>query len=263
MPLDILDNDVLHVSVSQLKTWLRCPRQYEFKYVRGVEPERVPLALVFGSAFHAALAVHYGEKQAGRALPLDGLMSMFNTVWEEHRARGVPISAGENDANPVDLCRRMLAAFLENDATDESAIVAVERPVTAVLHDPDTGEVLEEQLTGIVDLLVRDDGRTVIVEHKTAARRYGEDQLRFDVQPTAYQLAIRQAGFVDVGLRFQIVTKGKTPAVQIEDVMRDDHDEEDFLRVAVGVLRAIDAGVSFPVRRWQCRSCPYQRRCGA
>ena len=31
--------------------------------------------------------------------------------------------------------------------------------------------------------------------------------------------------------------------------------------MTVGVLKAIDAGSFFPVRGWQCRSCPYRRQC--
>lgn len=261
MPLDILDSDVLHVSVSQIKTWLRCPRQYELKYVRGADPEVVPHALAFGSAFHAALAAHYREKQAGRSHTVDELVSVFGAAWAEHGDRGVPLEVVEGAPDAVDLGRRMLGAFVDDDATRGAEVIDVERPVSAVLHNPDTGEVLEERLTGFVDLVVRERGRLVIVEHKTSARRYTEDQLRNDVQPTAYALAFRQAGLGDVDLRFQIVTKAKAPAVQVEDVLRDARDEQDFLRVAVGVLRAIDAGVSYPVRGWQCRGCQFRRRC--
>ena len=53
----------------------------------------------------------------------------------------------------------------------------------------------------------------------------------------------------------------EVPAVQVVDVRRDDYDEQDFLRTAGGVLRAIDAGVSYPMRGWQCRSCPYESAC--
>jgi CRISPR/Cas system-associated exonuclease Cas4 (RecB family) len=260
MPLDILDDDALHVSVSQLKTWLRCPRQYEFRYIRGVDAEVVPHALAFGSAYHAALAAYHREKQAGGTMTLDAMMSIFAGSWVEQRERGVPIEASDGpDEN--DLGKRMLTAFVEHDAGREFEVVDVERRVSALLHDPETGELLEERLTGFVDLLVRENGRHVVVEHKTSARRYTEDQLQFDHQPTAYLLALRQHGFTDVGARYEIVTKTKTPVVQVEEVHRHGKDEDDFLRVAVGVLRGIDAGVTFPVRGWQCRSCPYRRRC--
>jgi CRISPR/Cas system-associated exonuclease Cas4 (RecB family) len=262
MPLRILDDDALHVSVSQLKAWLRCPRQYELKYVRGVDAEFVPHALAFGIAYHAALAAHFRERQAGSSLPVDVLMSVFAGSWTEQRARGVPIEVTDGP-DDVDLGKRMLTAFLEHDAGRQGEIVEVERRVSALLHDPDTGELLEERLTGFVDLIVREGGRHVVVEHKTSARRYTEDQLQYDHQPTAYLLALRQEGLGDVGARYEIVTKTKTPAVQVEDVHRDGRDEDDFLRVAVGVLRAIDAGVSFPIRGWQCRACPYARACGS
>ena len=108
---------------------------------------------------------------------------------------------------------------------------------------------------------MNEDGQRVIVEHKTAAKKYGLDQLRFDIQPTAYKLAAREMGLGDVGLRFQIITKSRTPSIQIADVHRDDQNEDDFLRTVGGVLRAIDAGVSYPLRGWQCRTCPWSGPC--
>jgi hypothetical protein len=101
----------------------------------------------------------------------------------------------------------------------------------------------------------------VVVEHKTAGRRYGADQLRFDIQPTAYKLAARLGGMGEVDVRYQVVTKTKTPALQVEDVLRGEQDEDDLLRTALGVLRSIDAGVDFPIRGARCRTCPYAHGC--
>jgi CRISPR/Cas system-associated exonuclease Cas4 (RecB family) len=65
------------------------------------------------------------------------------------------------------------------------------------------------------------------------------------------------------GGRFQVFTKARGPALQFVDVQRDLQDEDDFLRTATGVLRAIDAGVSYPVRGWACRTCPYSYACAS
>jgi hypothetical protein len=65
----------------------------------------------------------------------------------------------------------------------------------------------------------------------------------------------------EVALRFQVVTKTKVPAVPVVDIHRDDQAEADFVRTATGVLKAIDAGVSYPIRGWQCRTCPYESAC--
>jgi CRISPR/Cas system-associated exonuclease Cas4 (RecB family) len=251
----------LHVSVSQLKTWMLCPRRYEWRYVRGFEEEFTPLPLVFGSAFHAALAAFYTAARAGRAAPVDELIEVFEADWARRVESGPPLEGGGADDSVIDQAALMLTAFHGCEEATQLDVLEVEKPVTAVLHDPDTGEVLEEELVGAVDLVAAAEGRTIVVEHKTSARRYSADQLRFDLQPTAYALALEQEGHADVGLRYQVVTKTKSPAVQVEDVERDSGARDDFLRTAVGVLRSIDAGVSYPIRGWQCRSCAFKARC--
>jgi CRISPR/Cas system-associated exonuclease Cas4 (RecB family) len=112
-----------------------------------------------------------------------------------------------------------------------------------------------------LDLVISEENRWVIVEHKTAARKYGQDQFQFDIQPTAYGLAAKKFGLLEAKLRYQVVTKTKTPVVQVEDVVRAVQDEDDFLRLAVGVPKAVDAGAFYPVKGWQCRGCQFQRRC--
>jgi CRISPR/Cas system-associated exonuclease Cas4 (RecB family) len=159
----------------------------------------------------------------------------------------------------VDKGISMLHAFYEQAGTPE--VESVEHGFTITIHDVDTGEALEEQLVGTMDLLVREEGRVVVVEHKTAARKFTADQLRYDFQPTAYRIAARESGLGEVALRFQLVTKTKAPAVQVVDIHRDDQAESDFVRTATGVLKAIDNGVSYPVRGWQCRGCPYESPC--
>jgi CRISPR/Cas system-associated exonuclease Cas4 (RecB family) len=257
--------DGLYTSVSQMKCWLRCPRQFELKYVRGVPPAFVPVNLAFGSAIHEALAAHYGEmKSTGSPLRRDLVLDVFRAAWEKAQDGDVPLQADDDDdlTQVVDKGVSMLHAFYEHALkAPPFEVEAVEHGFTVPLHDPDSGEVLDEQLVGTMDLIINEDGRRVVVEHKTAARKYGEDQLRFDLQVSGYKLAAREAGMGEVGLRFQVITKTKIPAVQVADLQRDHHDEEDFVRTAVGVLRAIDAGVSYPIRGWACRSCQFAHSC--
>ena len=140
-------------------------------------------------------------------------------------------------------------------------VEGVEVPFVAALHDPDTGEVLDERLVGVIDLVLRHGDHRTVVELKTAARKWSEDQLAYDIQPTGYAFAGRQVGMGDVGLQLQVVTKTKVPVVQVADVERAPRDEDDFLRTAVGVLRAVDAGVAYPVRGWACKGCQFAHAC--
>jgi CRISPR/Cas system-associated exonuclease Cas4 (RecB family) len=256
------------VSVSQLKTYLMCPRKFELHYIRGLSPEFVPVNLAFGSAFHEALAAYYGEiKDTGVPLRRDLVIDVFRAAWDNASDGPVPLQGDEDDeldlGQLTDKGVSMLHAFSEF-ATPRIANVqveAVEQGFAVEIHDPDTGEVLEEQLVGTIDLITAEDGVRFIVEHKTSSKKYTGDQLRFDVQPTAYKLAVRAMGLGDAALRYQIVTKSKVPNVQVAEVARDERDEDDLLRTVVGVLRAVDAGVSYRLRGWQCRTCPYKTAC--
>jgi CRISPR/Cas system-associated exonuclease Cas4 (RecB family) len=258
----------LYVSISQIKAWLRCPRAYVLHYIRGTEAAFVPIPFAFGSAFHEAVAAFYSEvKATGERLRRELVFEVFRDAWDRARSGPIPLQADdEDDEKPSVLADKgiaMLGAFLEyaEDAVGRQAVEAVEQPFAVQLHDPDTGELLEEALVGSIDAVVVEDSRRVLLEHKTAARKYGADQLRFDAQPTAYRYAARMMALGDVGVRYQVVTKTKTPAVQVENVTRGAQDEDDLLRTALGVLRAIDAGVDYPVRGWACKTCPYAHAC--
>jgi CRISPR/Cas system-associated exonuclease Cas4 (RecB family) len=260
--------DGLYISVSQVKQFLMCPRKYELHYILREEPAFVPVALAFGSAFHEALASYYGEiKVTGEMLRRDLVLNVFRDAWTRAVEGPVPLQADadEDDAGTdhvIDKGVSMLHTFCEFVAKATiPEVESVEWSFAVPIHDVVTGEQFEEQLVGAVDLVLREDGRRVIVEHKTAAKKYGVDQIRFDLQPTAYQLAARKIGLGDVALRYRVITKTKVPAIQIADLHRDEQDEQDFLRTVGGVLRAIDAGVSYPVRGWACRSCPYSAAC--
>lgn len=258
--------DGLYISVSQLKCWLKCPRQYALKYVRGIEPAFVPLALAFGSAFHEALAAFYSEvKATGEPLQLNYMGDVFRDAWDRASSGPVPLQRDESD-DPGELplkASNMLAAFHEYavPVVANQKVEAIEQPFAMTICDPDSGEQLEEQLVGVIDLIVREGERRVIVEHKTAARKYSQETLCNDPQPTAYRAAARTMGLGEAGVRYQVVTKTKVPAVQVENVVRGERDEEDLLRTVLGVLRGVDAGVDFPIRGGQCRSCPYAHVC--
>jgi len=257
----------LYVSVSQVKCWLRCPRQFELKYVRGLTPAFVPVALVFGSAIHEALAAYYQElKTTGETLRRDLMLDVFREAWGKGTRGDVPLQEDDEDgaglAVHVDRGVSMLHAFYENAGSKQNLVVeAVEQRFEVEIHDPDSGEVLEEKLIGFIDLIALEDGRRFIFEHKTSARKYTLDQLAYDPQVTAYKVSVREMGMGDVGMKYQVLVKTKIPAIQITEVQRTTADEDDLLRTVQGVLRAADAGVSYPLRGWQCRSCPFQEPC--
>jgi putative RecB family exonuclease len=155
----------------------------------------------------------------------------------------------------------LLRVFYEAVYQDPPVVVGVEVPFAIELHDLVTGEVLEERLVGALDLVIREGDKHIVVEHKTAAKKWSQDQVEHDIQLSAYKLVAGKLGLGDVGLRLQVLTKTKKPAMVIENTERGDKNIQDFLATVVAVLRAVDAGVFYPVRSTMCGGCAFQRRC--
>ena len=68
----------LHVSHSQIFTYLNCSLKYRFMYVEARPQERVSIALPFGSSIHASLERYYRSlKEKGVKEPLGVLLNYF------------------------------------------------------------------------------------------------------------------------------------------------------------------------------------------
>lgn len=260
-----LNTESLCVSVSQVSTYMSCPRKYEYRYVRGLTPEFMPVNLAFGSTFHSMAAFLFSELKSSGAIPsLEELQQFFFDSWKEAAMQPLALQADDGAVAWDDHLAtgfKMAAVFREHLLPMRAENVqAIELPFTVDLHHPVTGEVIDEKLTGVIDAVLVEDGVPVITELKTASKKYGPEQLA-SIQPTAYSFAMEQLGLQDAALQFVIVTKTRHPAVQVEHLRRDEHDVTDMLHVVTGVLKAIDAGVSYPVRNWQCRGCPFKSTC--
>lgn len=260
--------DGLHVSISQIKAYIRCPRAYQLRYVLGVQPAFKSKALALGSSYHAAVARFYlAVKEDGAPPPLQLICDTFRDGWQREVDSDVPLQADEDESDDngalVDKGVALLGVFYDMAVKSAAGVQveAVEKPFAVEIHDPETGEVMQEVLVGAFDLLVNDGHRRTVVEHKTSARKYGEDAIRWDIQPSGYAVAARELGLGEVGLKYQIAVKSKTPAMQVVNLDRTAEDQDEFRRIAASVMRAVDAGIFMPMRSWACRSCPHAHVC--
>ena len=247
-----------HLSASQLKTFVMCPRKYALAYVERVEPAFRPVAFAFGTAWHRTIggwltgATSNGELGA----------SFRDDLNAELRSDGPPVlfDGDENEASLGDLGANMIVAFTAN-VPAPGRVLEVELPFSMDLANPDTGEVLGVPLIGAMDAVVVENGAPVVWELKTAKRKWSADQLGFDLQATAYQLAARARGYDRATVKMLITTKSAKPAVQIETVHRGPGDERDLVATAKSLLKSVEAGIDHPVRGWQCKTCQYAGAC--
>lgn len=255
-----------HTSVSQLKTYLQCPRKYFFHYIEKAEPAFRPLALSFGQAFHAAAQHHLVHSTPEQAVPNEELHEIFRASLEKAtQADGPPLLFEEEEqdlGSVIDAGIRMFDAFVEKVPLPEK-VLGIEVPFSLELMHPVTGEALGAPLVGAIDAVVLENGTPFIWELKTSKRRWGPDQLEFDPQPTAYLMGARRHEMKAPELKLIVITKAKKPDVQVERLVRHRGDEQELAELALSVHRAVRAGIDHRVRGWQCRSCQYAGACSA
>ena len=254
--------DAPHTSISAIKTYMMCPMKYAHRYVHRTDPSHRSVPLVLGSAVHEALAAFYTHHaEHGEDPPGELVTDTFSSAWDSMLVGDPPVRGDDLGADK-DMGISILRAFQES-APRPSKVLAVELAFSMPMMDSETGTMYDRVIVGAIDAVVVDeDGRTVLVEHKTAKRRWSQSQLEHDIQPTIYQLAARHLDLTEnPTIRFDFLMKQKKPTLVSEEVHRSPEQEQEAMAVFAQVLRAVDSEVFFPLRGWACAGCEYANEC--
>ena len=253
-----------HWSFSRINALVNyCSLAWAFRYVHHREPEFTPVSLVFGTAFHGALAFHANRRLRGKDCAATDCQEVFAGLLTENcRRDGPPVqfNDGETVGTIITQGQQMLAAYLAS-LDPEEQIEAVSLPFSVPLIDA-SGARLDKPLIGEYDLVVRNGGIRTIVDWKTSARRWPKGKADTDLQATCYLWAEHHQGRTDTQLRFDVVTKTREPACEQYPAMRN---PEDFARLGemVRILERIVANDCFLPQEggWECANCPYATAC--
>jgi hypothetical protein len=261
--------DGLHISYSQLNTYLLCPLKFQFAYVLGLQPEFVPVALPFGSAFHQGIELLYKTVQITDHVPsLQELQEAFAAHWasQEEAGKGyVRLKNDETWASLKDLGVKLIEAYYtwlqQKGMPTAESVVAVEQPLRVALDE-------NIDFIGVVDVMLRDTSDHSLyrlIDLKTAARRYDEAKIASDNQLTAYKFLLDRGGFLpedaQLTLSWQVALKLKKPAIEEYVTVREDRDVRRFEKLTHLVLRALDQDVFYPNPGWACEGCGHQAAC--
>jgi CRISPR/Cas system-associated exonuclease Cas4 (RecB family) len=252
-----------HISVSQLKSFIQCPRKWSLAYIHGVVPQFRPIPLVFGTAWHEAIGFHLTTSTKAKPADRDEVKAIFRerlSIAVEGERVPVLFDEGDDLGKCIDLGVKMLDVFADRVELPDR-VIGVELPFSLEITDPEFGDVLDIPLIGALDALVINDGVSQVWELKTAKRKWSADMLEFDLQPTAYGMAAEQLGYDDPDLILLVATKTTRPDVQIERLVRTKADRDDLRVTAQSVTAAISAGIDHPIRGWACKGCPYAHAC--
>lgn len=245
------------LSASQLSTWLACGRKYAFRYAYRLPPEHRPAALAFGSAVHSALEVLHLARLDGEATTdPTRFVRIFRADWQVEVDTKLSFKEGDSAEHLKALGEQLVAAYMQ--WLGDRPIVAAEQPFEIDLVDPETGEVSGERMRGYFDVIFPND---IVVEVKTAARRFDEGTLARKLQFSAYAYAWRLMYGRDPTVLVVSLLKQKRPDVVESVALRTKEDDAFFFHLALEVADAIDHGCFPPNPGFMCGDCEYAKAC--
>jgi CRISPR/Cas system-associated exonuclease Cas4 (RecB family) len=245
--------DKKHLSFTQVSMYLKCPRQYELRYLHGL---RLPAsgAMVQSRAWHETLERNYRQKiSSGVDLALSEMEEYFVCRLEEALANE---EIAFRDGETPDLLKEQ-----------GLAIVAAHHKVIAPKVSPSLveekftislGDDFPYVLTGVWDV-VEQDG--TIVDNKAYGKAPTQAEVDENLQFTAYSLGYRVSQQkIERGLRMDAVIKDSPPRAMQLATRRTNADCRRLLKVIEDMARAISSGSLPPnPHGWWCspRFCGY------
>jgi len=262
----------LHISHSQIFTYLNCSLKYRFQYVEQRPQERLSIALPFGSAIHSSIERYYRTlKDRGVLEPLGVLQEVFEEYINlELDHSDIPIVYKKETPDrkaTVEMGKALLKAFHEETDIAGMEVVDVELPLSATLYTDDR-EPTDLKLIGVLDLVLRNEqGQIIAVDNKTASKPYAQETVDDDNQLTSYAYLLAANRYVfptaDVACRLDVLRKLKTPKLEHYHTVRTANHRRRFAKLAGAVLSGIDARIFIPCKTWLCSDCQYINACEA
>jgi hypothetical protein len=169
--MTILHNE--EISNSKFSDFLNCPMYGHYSWDLNIKPKQQGLALIYGSALHAAIAAYFKGQDMRKSI------EAFDAIWS-------PNSNGRFDAkrNPKNGLAIILELYRQKPNRDN--VIAVEAPFLIPLID-------NLIWTGIIDLLENMAGYLVVTDHKSTS--YLNDgfwapyNAQAEYQPIGYMMA--------------------------------------------------------------------------
>jgi len=251
-----------HLSPSQISQFLRCGKQYEFRYIKGL---KIPPAgvMVLGSAYHDGLAARFNHQKTYESFPdpelaITTFADTFERITrdrmlEEEDGEGYEFDevAWEEEAGVLKDTGVGLLRTYQSTIAPHITPVLVEEPDALVIK---TDEGIEIPIKTVIDLTTE----TRTVDHKVKKKAFSELELSQSLQATIYPM------ITELPLEFHVAKKTKVPQIEVQETHRVYADQLWFIDQAAKVWKAIQAGIFVPNNTgWHCdpRFCGYYARC--
>ena len=261
----------LHISASQIFTYLGCSLKYMFQYVQKSTPQHLSVALPFGRAIHQAIDRYYQSViDTGDGAPIVAMQELFTeSISLAIDDTSTPIlykkEAPDKDSI-IDMGHQLLQVFYDSVDLTGYEVVGTEIPLSATLYT-DQGEDTDIKLVGIMDLLLKDkaNGELMVVDNKTAKNALAQSATDENLQMSAYSYLLAANRYVfpraEVKCRFDVLRKLKKPKMEYSYTFRTADHRKRFAKIASAVLAGIENRIFIPQQSWMCFDCQFREAC--
>jgi hypothetical protein len=254
VPDDFLDSALpnkMYFSHSQFAMYRRCPRQYEYRYIKNVK-QPPGIAMTQGSAIHKGAEVtHRHTIDHGTPLPVEEAVTSVADTFEN-------LSQGIEEWGD-DLPGRVKDTTLNHFRTYYREATPLIKP--KAVEYAFASKVGGVPMTGFIDLIDEAQGVEVVSDLKFTGKKWVPQKLRHETQLTLYA---HVTGISRVRIDFLLAHKAgaKYEPVRSERTPNDAKILEEDLHTAVDCIKQ---GV-FPrcdPTEWVCndRFCGYYQQC--
>jgi len=237
------------LSFSTVQQFISCPQAFWYDKILRKKPVGKPANLIFGSALHECAEVLYRHWKAfNKPAPQELLERIFWHSYEKTPEEDVIYTETQSKDDLFHTAGQLLGLL-------------VNEPGLEVL-EVETAKVLD--LDGLkvpcrIDLVTRgEDGIPVIWDLKTAARKYGEDELlKVGFQLGLYSLAFNPP----FKLKTKVLLKQRTAKIENIDIPGSFEIVEEVIDNIKAVKHAIEAQVHYRIRSFKCAGCGWKYLC--
>lgn len=263
------------LSYSQISTYRRCPKQYEFAYVKKV-PRAISAGESFGSSMHNTLK-RWGElelNQQGSTIPREHQLTLFIDKHDAPRERldlttllnlwnDCFIAQGYGGTSDMDAAfqrgKQSLERFFDWWKRERRTVISIEQSFKIMVRSSTAASYLSI-VSGRLDRIEKSsNGQLTVIDYKTSQPRL-QTEVDDDLQLSLYALACEELyGKLprDLMLLFigseEIVERRTTRTPEQLHTARE-------LVASIGTCIELADFAATPTSE-KCRSCPYREMC--
>lgn len=238
-----------HLSHTQIGMWLRCPRQWYYRYIEGLKIPP-PGAIILGSSYHIALAVNFIQKiETEVDMPTDDVLDAYSDSFDKRVCEENIIDWEDQNPGVVKDQGAGLVKIYQKEQAPKVIPIEVEQEYKATIANT--------ELVGIIDLIKND---FVVADHKTSVRAYNQDDVDRDIQATCYAFLLG----IPIDFEFHVAVKTKQPKIQIVQTSRTQKDIAWWVDMVTDISKLMKTGIAPPnPNGWHCspKFCGYWQIC--